>query len=76
MGGIELVLLCREGRPREGSQTKNVVKRKSHDSCRDYREEMRLLGLRRRLARKDLSDEERQAIIEEIRRPESTMEMD
>ncbi len=38
--------------------------------CRDYRQEMILVGLHERLRRKDLSDEERRALEEEIRRLE------
>jgi hypothetical protein len=52
------------------------MEKKSRYSCRDYREEMRLLGLKRRLAQKELSDEERRVIIEEIQKLESAMEMD
>ena len=52
------------------------MEKKSRYSCQDYREEMRLLGLKRRLAQKELSDEERRALIREIEELESTMEMD
>lgn len=49
---------------------------RSKYTCKDYREEMMLLGLMRRLAREDLSNEERLAIIEEIEKLESAMKMD
>jgi hypothetical protein len=45
-------------------------------TCREYREEMLLLGLRRQLAQADLSDLERQALKEQIRRLENTMQME
>ena len=51
------------------------MKDKPKYTCRDYREEMMLLGLKRRLARQDLSEEERRAIIEEIQKLESAMLM-
>ncbi len=38
--------------------------------CRDYRQEMILVGLHERLRRSDLSEEERRALEEEIRRLE------
>ena len=52
------------------------MRKRSKYTCREYREEMVLLGLKRRLAQKDLSEEERKAIIEEIQKLESAMEMD
>ena len=46
-------------------------------TCSDYREEMRLLALRRRLERADdLGGEERQAILREIELLERSMAMD
>lgn len=45
-------------------------------TCREYREEMLLLGLRRRLAAGDLSKAEQHAVEEQIRRLESMMDMD
>lgn len=46
-------------------------------TCTDYREEMRLIGLRRRL-REDttLSEEEKETLRAEIRRLEAEMGMD
>lgn len=44
--------------------------------CKDYRQEMVLAGLRGRLQKEDLSEDERDAIVEEIRRLESAMGMD
>ena len=52
------------------------MEKKSRYSCRDYREEMRLLGLKRRLAQENLPEEERRALIREIEKLESTMGMD
>ncbi|MCP4104536.1 MAG: biliverdin-producing heme oxygenase [Desulfobacteraceae bacterium] len=45
-------------------------------TCSDYRQEMILMGLKNRLNQQDLSDEERDRIIEEIKKLESAMEMD
>jgi hypothetical protein len=45
-------------------------------TCREYREEMILLGLRRRLAADGLSASEEQALKEQIRRMEDTLQMD
>jgi hypothetical protein len=50
--------------------------KRSTYSCSQYREEMRLLGLRRRLARGNLSKEARRAIVDEIRRLELVLLMD
>ena len=54
----------------------NLMGEESKYSCLDYRQEMILLGLKRRLAQKGLSREERQALIEEIRKLEADMGMD
>jgi hypothetical protein len=45
-------------------------------TCKEYREEMVLLALQQRLQQKDLSEEERQRILEEIQRLETSMGMD
>jgi hypothetical protein len=45
-------------------------------TCREYREEMVLLGLRRRLEQEDLSDEERRRLRDRLERLEAEMEMD
>lgn len=42
-------------------------------TCQDYRQEMILLGLQRRLSDPDLSDEERRTVIDEIQRLEQEM---
>lgn len=39
-------------------------------TCNEYREEMVLLALRQKLTRKDLSTEEKAALLEEIERLE------
>ena len=44
-------------------------------TCSDYRDEMRLLGLKRRLAQEDLPEEERERVAQEITRLEQSMEM-
>ena len=53
-----------------------AVKKKSGYDCQDYRQEMVLAGLRGRLQKEDLSQEERDAILKEIRMLESAMGMD
>ena len=45
-------------------------------TCNDYRSEMMLLGLKRRLAREDLSDTEKQAIKAEIKKIEREIQLD
>ena len=44
-------------------------------TCNDYRQEMMLLGLRRRLAEEDLSDSEKQSIKAEIDKLESELQL-
>ena len=44
-------------------------------TCTDYRQEMMLLGLRRRLAEEDLSDLEKKAIKAEIEKLEESMQL-
>lgn len=44
-------------------------------TCSDYREEMRLLALKRRLAQDGLTDEERRRVAAEIERLERAMAM-
>jgi hypothetical protein len=45
-------------------------------TCREYREEMTLLGLKQRLKNVDLTEEERRRIEEDIRRLEIEIGMD
>ncbi|NNK86498.1 MAG: hypothetical protein HKO91_13210 [Desulfobacterales bacterium] len=45
-------------------------------TCSDYRQEMILLGLKNRLSCKDLSEEERRNLVEEIKKIETVMDMD
>ena len=45
-------------------------------TCNDYREEMRLLGLKKRLNEKKLSQSEKQAIEAEIAKLEKALLMD
>jgi hypothetical protein len=52
------------------------VKNDSKYTCVDYREEMTILGLKRRLKDENISEEEKQAIILEIRKLESLMQID
>ncbi len=46
--------------------------KKGKYTCKDYREEMILLGLKRRLYRPDLTEEERTEILKEIEAIEKT----
>jgi len=45
-------------------------------TCAEYRTEMILLSLRKRLQNEDLNEDERNDIISQIERFESTMELD
>ena len=45
-------------------------------TCNEYREEMILLGLQKRLSSNDLTPEERQSILKEIARVEKQMGLD
>jgi len=45
-------------------------------TCSDYRAEMMLLGLERRLQSENLSEEEKAAIIAEIRKLKESMGLD
>ena len=53
-----------------------MKKDKKRYTCAEYREEMRLLGLHKRLAQGDLTDKEEAAIREEVRRIEALLEME
>ncbi len=44
--------------------------------CNEYRQEMILAGLRVRLQKEDLSKEEQDAILKEIKRLETSMALD
>ena len=44
-------------------------------TCVDYRSEMRLLGLKKRLKEEDLSEEEKALIIQEIKDLEKAMKI-
>ncbi len=44
-------------------------------TCVDYRSEMKLLGLKRRLEEENLSEEEKAQIVEEIEELEEEMKM-
>ena len=50
-----------------------VDSKKGKYNCSDYREEMILLGLRRRLNHADISADERKEVIEEIEDIEKQM---
>ena len=44
-------------------------------TCVDYRSEMKLLGLKKRLEEENLSEEERAQIVREIKELEKKMDM-
>ena len=48
---------------------------KNKYTCAEYREEMMLLGLKRRLSDKNLSEEEKQSITREIKKLEAQMDI-
>lgn len=45
-------------------------------TCSDYRSEMILLGLRRRLEKKDLTEKEKKDILKKIKELEKVMGLD
>jgi len=45
-------------------------------TCNEYREEMMLLGLKKRLSQGNLSEEEKRAVKEDIKQLESLMGME
>ena len=45
-------------------------------TCNEYREEMLLLGLKRRLHAEDVSEEERESLVARIKDLEASMGMD
>jgi len=51
------------------------MKNDQRPTCNDYRQEMMLLGLRRRLAEEDLSDSEKQAIEAEIEKLKESLQL-
>ena len=53
-----------------------IVSKKENYGCSDYRQEMILGGLRMRLQKEDLSEEERDAILKQIRGLETAMALD
>ena len=61
---------------RADKRSNDMKKNDSKYTCNEYREEMVLLGLNRRLARKDLPEMEKEKIRQEIARLEAVMEMD
>ncbi len=54
----------------------NMEGTKKSYSCSDYRQEMRLLGLRKRLHEEGLSGSERQVIQAEIAELEKALQLD
>ena len=52
------------------------MENESKYTCADYREEMAILGLRRRLRDENITEEQKRAIIEEIKRLEAVMQID
>jgi len=53
---------------------KHMNKRKTMEyTCTDYRAEMMLLGLKLRLEKDELDDEEREALLSQIRKIEEQM---
>ena len=52
------------------------MSKKENFGCTDYRQEMTLAGLRVRLQKEDLSREERDAILKEVKRLETAMALD
>ena len=53
-----------------------VLKQERQYGCMDYRQEMVLLGLKRKLQNEKLSDAERKEVLVQIQKLESAMDMD
>ena len=51
-------------------------RKKNRYTCAEYREEMRLLALQKRLTQDGLTDTEKAAIREEVQRTEALLGMD
>lgn len=70
-------MMCIRKAPKnlEKSEGTPELSDKSNYTCNDYRLEMILLSLKRRLSSEDLSDAEKLAIRNEIRRIEAQMGM-
>ena len=49
---------------------------KNNYTCSDYREEMRLIGLKKRLSEETLNQVEKQAVEVEIAKLEKTLQID
>ena len=62
-------------KPERFDPLKQPMNNDKKPTCSDYRQEMMLLGLRRRLAEEDLSDGEKQVIEAEITRLENEMRL-
>jgi len=50
-----------------------TIKNKTRYTCNEYREEMILASLRQRLANADLSEDDRQTLIQEVEKIEKEM---
>jgi len=61
--------------PGRCAKANRVGRRRMTYTCFDYRVEMRLLGLRKRLQEEDLDEGEKTRISREIEELEKTMEM-
>jgi len=57
-------------------EVQNMSEPKAQYTCMDYRQEMVLLGMKRRLEQETLDEAERKAIQEQVRALEAAMDMD
>lgn len=60
-------------RPTRHDGPEPLMNHENSYTCAEYREEMMLLGLRRRLANHTLTEEERRKLLEEIEKLECAM---
>ena len=60
-----------------GNKKKSLIDglRAMEYTCVDYRSEMKLLGLKKRLEEENLNEEERDQIVQEIKELEKEMQM-
>lgn len=66
---------CIYKQERKRRSGERMDKQETSYTCMDYRQEMILMGLKRRLEQPDLSEDEKQALRERVRELESALDM-
>jgi hypothetical protein len=65
--------ICKQERSRRSGE--RMENQKASYTCMDYRQEMILMGLKRKLEQPDLTEDEKRILIEQIRELESALDM-